>query len=37
MNNKNEIDAALLDGAARAGLIANEVLQRVRLKLGYGS
>jgi len=35
MSNKNEIDAALLEGAAKAKLVADDVLKRVRLKLGY--
>jgi tryptophanyl-tRNA synthetase len=35
MDNKHEIDAALEQGAAKAAMVANEVLARVRLKLGY--
>ena len=35
MNNLNEIDAALLVGAEKAGKVAKEVLSRVREKLGY--
>ncbi len=35
MNNLNEIDKALEIGARKASIIANEVLQRVRKKLGY--
>jgi tryptophanyl-tRNA synthetase len=35
MNNLNEIDTALEIGAKKASKIANEVLQRVRTKLGY--
>jgi len=35
MNNKPEVDKLLLQGAAKASEKANEVLQRVRLKLGY--
>lgn len=35
MNNKNEVDKLLLQGAAKASEKANEVLQRVRQKLGY--
>lgn len=35
MENKQEIDAALEAGAAKATLIANATLKRVREKLGY--
>ncbi len=35
MNNLNEIDAALAKGAAKAKVIADGVLTRVREKLGY--
>ena len=35
MENLNEIDKALEIGAAKATNIANDVLSRVRLKLGY--
>ncbi len=35
MNNLNEIDKALEIGAEKAGKVANEVLHRVRAKLGY--
>lgn len=35
MNNKPEVDKLLLQGAAKASEKANEVLQRVRQKLGY--
>jgi len=35
MSNKKEIDAVLLDGASRAKATANEVLIRVKTKLGY--
>ncbi len=35
MNNKPEIDKALETGAAKAHLIANEVLNRTREKLGF--
>lgn len=35
MNNKQEVDKLLLQGAAKASEKANEVLQRVRQKLGY--
>lgn len=35
MNNLNEIDAALAIGAEKAKLIANDVLGRVREKVGY--
>lgn len=35
MNNKSQIDHALASGAIRAGKIANEVLKRVRAKVGY--
>ena len=35
MSNKKEIDAVLLDGASRAKATANEVLSRVKTKLGY--
>lgn len=35
MNNQHEIDEALKLGAEKATLTANEVLQRVRTKIGY--
>ena len=35
MQNKNEIDEALKIGAEKATIVANEVLQRVRAKIGY--
>jgi tryptophanyl-tRNA synthetase len=35
MNNLSEIEAALLKGAARAQVVANGVLARVREKLGF--
>ncbi len=35
MNNLPEIDAALKIGAAKATIVANKVLQRVRKKVGY--
>jgi tryptophanyl-tRNA synthetase len=35
MNNLNEIDKALAIGAGKAKLVANEVLNRVRAKVGY--
>lgn len=35
MSNLNEIDKALTIGAKKATLVANEVLSRVRAKLGY--
>lgn len=35
MNNLNEIDKALEIGAQKAQKVANDVLQRVRAKLGY--
>ncbi|ULC59792.1 tryptophan--tRNA ligase [Flaviramulus sp. BrNp1-15] len=35
MNNLNEVDAALAVGAKKASLVANEVLNRVREKVGY--
>ena len=35
MNNLNEIDAALTVGANKAKLVANDVLNRVREKVGY--
>ena len=35
MNNPEEIDAALKTGALKASKFANEVLERVRTKLGY--
>ena len=35
MNNLPEIDALLQQGAAKAGAIADSVLQRVRVKLGF--
>lgn len=35
MENKNEIDDALSIGAEKAKIVANDVLQRVRAKIGY--
>ena len=35
MNNLNEVDAALAKGAAKAKVVAEGVLKRVRTKLGY--
>ncbi|MDV6167690.1 tryptophan--tRNA ligase [Flavobacterium sp. DG1-102-2] len=35
INNLNEVDALLKAGAEKAGAVANEVLGRVRIKLGY--
>ncbi|MCC1485525.1 tryptophan--tRNA ligase [Winogradskyella immobilis] len=35
MENLNEIDAALAKGAAKAKLVADDVLKRVRAKVGY--
>jgi len=35
MENKHEIDEALEIGAGKATIVANEVLQRVRAKIGY--
>ncbi len=35
MNNLEEVDRLLLEGASKAGEVANEVLKRVREKLGY--
>ena len=35
MNNLNKIDTALAVGAEKAKLVANEVLNRVRHKVGY--
>ena len=35
MENKHEIDDALKIGAEKATLVANEVLKRVRVKIGY--
>lgn len=35
MNNKSEIDAALTMGAEKATIVANDVLKRVRAKIGY--
>jgi tryptophanyl-tRNA synthetase len=37
MNNLPEIEAALLKGASKAQAVANEVLKRVRAKLGFSS
>lgn len=37
MNNLAELDAALLQGAAKASIIADGVLNRVRQKLGFGA
>jgi tryptophanyl-tRNA synthetase len=35
INNTEEVDKLLLDGAAKASIVANGVIQRVREKLGY--
>ena len=35
MNNIKEVDTLLEEGATKAGAIANEVLKRVREKLGF--
>lgn len=35
MENKNELDAVLEEGATKAKAVADDVLQRVRQKLGY--
>lgn len=35
INNRTEVDALLQQGAAKAHIIANEVLKRVRVKLGF--
>jgi len=35
INNLEEVDKLLLEGAAKAGIVANNVLKRVREKLGY--
>ena len=35
INNTEEIDKLLLDGAAKASIVANGVIKRVREKLGY--
>lgn len=35
MANRNEIDAALAEGAEKARLVAKDVLKRVRAKVGY--
>jgi tryptophanyl-tRNA synthetase len=35
MNNLNEVDSALAKGAAKAKVVADEVLKRVRNKVGY--
>lgn len=35
INNLDEVDALLKKGAAKAAIIANEVLERVRVKLGF--
>jgi tryptophanyl-tRNA synthetase len=35
MENKNEIDAALVIGKGKAKIVAQEVLQRIRAKVGY--
>lgn len=37
MTHKEEIDAALLEGADKAAAVANDVLNRVRHKLGYNN
>jgi len=34
LENKNEVDKFLLEGAAKAEIVANDVLKRVREKLG---
>ncbi len=35
MANKSELDAALAKGAEKAKTVAQEVLDRVRVKIGY--
>jgi tryptophanyl-tRNA synthetase len=35
INNTEEIDKLLLEGATKASVVANDVIQRVRTKLGY--
>ena len=35
MDNLNEVDSALAKGAAKAKIVADEVLKRVRAKVGY--
>ncbi|HNP31889.1 MAG TPA: tryptophan--tRNA ligase, partial [Flavobacterium sp.] len=35
MNNLPEVDALLKQGAAKAGAVADVVLQKVRVKLGF--
>ncbi len=35
MNNKHELDEVLAKGAAKASKVANDVLKRVRAKIGY--
>jgi len=35
MDHKNEIDEALAIGKQKAKIVASEVLQRVRAKVGY--
>jgi tryptophanyl-tRNA synthetase len=35
MNNPSELDQRLQEGEAKARIVANEVLNRVRKKLGY--
>ena len=35
MNNLEEVDKALALGAEKAKLVANDVLKRVRKKVGY--
>ena len=35
MNNLNEVDKALSIGAAKARFVADDVLNRVRIKVGY--
>ena len=35
MNNKPEIDRLLKIGAEKAAVVANDVLNRVRTKIGY--
>jgi len=35
INNLEEVDKLLLEGAAKASAVANGVLKRVREKLGY--
>ena len=35
MSHLDEVDALLKEGAAKAHLVANQVLNRVRVKLGF--